>query len=98
MEDVLEVYQRPVSDSHPGVCRDESSKQQVKETRIPLPAQPGEPVRYDYEYERNGVSNLFMLFAPLQGWRQVKVTERRTQIDWAECMKEWVDVHFSQGR
>ncbi len=94
MEDVLDVYCRPPDPKYPQVCFDESSKQQVKEVRTPLPTAPGEPMRYDTEYERNGVSNLFMFFCPLLNWRHVKVTERRTAIDWAECMRELVDVHF----
>jgi DDE superfamily endonuclease len=94
MEDVLDVYQRPYSSQHPLICMDESSKQQVSETRQPLPAEPGQPERYDYEYERKGVSNLFMLFAPLAGWRHVKVTDRRTKVDWAHCMKDLLTVHF----
>lgn len=94
MEDVLDVYCRPHDPKHPQVCFDESSKQQVKEVRTPLPVVPGEPARYDTEYERNGVSNLFMFFAPLENWRHVKVTDQRTARDWAHCMRELVDVHF----
>ena len=71
MEDVLEVYQRPYDGNEVLVCMDETSKQQVKETRVPRPAAPGLSAAYDYEYERNGVSSLFMLFAPLDGWRRV---------------------------
>lgn len=97
MEETLEGYRRPYSASRPLVCIDETSKQQVKETRAPLPSQPGRPQRYDYEYERNGVSNLFMIFAPLEGWRHVKVTDRRTNVDWAHCLKDLVDVHFPQA-
>jgi hypothetical protein len=94
MEDVLDVYCRPHDPKHPQVCFDESSKQQVKEVRTPLPVAPGEPARYDTEYERNGVSNMFMFFAPLENWRHVKVTDHRTAIDWAYCMRDLVDVHF----
>jgi transposase len=94
MEDVLDVYTRPLDPKHPQVCFDESSKQQVKEVRTPVPVAPGEPARYDTEYERNGVSNLFMFFCPLQNWRHVKVTDHRTAADWAKCMRELVDVHF----
>lgn len=94
MEDVLEVYQRSYADNEVLVCMDETSKQQSKETRASLPTQPGEPERVDYEYERNGVSNLFMLFAPLEGWRHVKVTDRRTKVDWAQLIKELVDEHY----
>lgn len=97
MEDVLEVYKRPQSETHPLVCMDESSKQQIKETRTPLPLEPGQPQKYDSEYERNGVSNLFLFLAPLLGWRHVKVTDHRTRVDWAHAIKELVDVHFPQA-
>ena len=72
MEDVLEVYQRPHNPSRPLVCLDETSKQMIVETRAPIPAAPGRKARHDYEYERNGVAHLFMMFAPLEGWRHVK--------------------------
>ena len=72
MEDILEVYQRDYKKDEILVCMDETSKQHVKETRIPLPQKKNSIEKYDYEYERNGVSNLFMLFAPLEGWRHVK--------------------------
>lgn len=94
MEDILEVYRRPHDPRRPLVCIDEASKQQVQETREPLPRKAGKPERYDYEYDRNGVSNLFMTFAPLEGWRHVEVTDRRTSVDFAHCLKEVVDVHF----
>jgi len=94
MEDVLAVYHRPHDPNCPLVCFDEGTKQQVKEKRLPLPPEPGQVARYDYEYERNGTSNLFMFFAPLEGWRHVKVTDRRTMIDWAYCMRDLVDIHF----
>ena len=94
MEDILEVYQRVYEEDEVLVCMDETSKQQVKETRVPCAPQPGKLAKFDYEYERNGVSNLFMLFAPLAGWRHVKVTDRHTKIDWAHLIKELVDVHF----
>ena len=87
MEDVLEVYHRSYADNEVLVCLDETSKQQVKETRAPRPARPGAVAAYDYEYERNGVSNLFMLFAPLEGWRRAAVTDRRTKVDWARQVK-----------
>ena len=76
MEDVLEVYERPRDPQRPLVCLDETSKQLIIETRAPIPAKPGRKARHDYEYERNGVANLFMVFAPLEGWRHVKVTDR----------------------
>jgi DDE superfamily endonuclease len=94
MEDVLDVYIQPLDPKHPQVCFDESSKQQVKEVRTPRLVTPGQPAQYDTEYERNGVSNLFMCFAPLLNWRHVKVTDHRTAVDWAQCMRELVDVHF----
>jgi len=91
MEDVLDVYKRPYNPKRPMVCLDETSKQLISETRIPVTASPGQPARYDYEYKRNGVANLFMIFEPLIGKRRVKVTERRTKIDWAYCVREMVD-------
>ena len=91
MEDVLEVYKQPYDPLYPQVCFDECSKQLVSETRQPLPLEPGQPVRYDYEYEREGVANLFLFSEPLTGWRQVVVTERRTAIDYAQQMKYLVD-------
>ena len=94
MEDVLEVYQRPHDRRRPLVCLDETSKQLIKETRAPIAVKPGQPTRHDYEYERNGVANLFMMFAPLEGWRRVKVTDRRTAVDYAHVLKELSDTHF----
>ena len=94
MEDVLEVYHRPYEDNEVLVCLDETSKQQVKETRLPRPPCPGLAAAYDYEYERNGVSNLFMLYAPLEGWRRVGVTYRRTKVDWAHQVKKLVDEDY----
>ena len=94
MEDVLEVYQRPHDPEYPMVCLDETSKQLVAETRVPIAAKPGKPARQDYEYERNGTANLFMMFAPLEGWRQVKVTERHTAVDYAQVLRELSDTHF----
>ena len=81
----------------PQVCLDEGSKQLTKETRLPLPPRPGTVAKYDYEYERNGTCNLFLLFAPLQGWRHVKVTARRTMVDFAHCLRDLVDIHFPQA-
>ena len=94
MEDVLEIYQRPEVGSNPVVCVDETSKQHIKDTREPLRITEGTPSRYDYEYQRNGVSNLFMIFAPLLGFRHVEVTERRTSIDFAHICRDLVDTHF----
>ena len=97
MEDVLEVYTRPFDPKRPQVCMDEVSKQLVGETRAPIPAAPGQPERCDYEYIRNGVANLFLFFEPLAGWREAKVTERRTMVDWAEAIRELVDVHYPEA-
>jgi len=94
MEDILEVYQRPYDRQRPLVCLDESSKQLVAETRVPIAAKPGQPGRHDYEYRRNGTANLFMMFAPLEGWRHVKVTDRHTALDYARVLKELSDTHF----
>jgi transposase len=94
MEDVLEVYQQPYDPKRPQVCVDEASKQLVGETRTPLPAEPGQPLREDYEYERCGTANLFMLFEPLAGQRHVKVTQRRTAVDFAYVLRDLVDVHY----
>ncbi len=90
MEDVLDVYKRPYDPKRPQVCLDETSKQLVGETRLPIPAAPGRAARYDHEYKRNGVANLFMIFEPLSGKRRVQVTERRTRKDWAACVRELV--------
>ena len=94
MEDVLEVYHRPYGEDKPLVCIDEVPKQLVSEVRSPLPARPGAPARYDYEYRREGVANLFMICEPLLGWRHVRVTGRRTAVDFAEVLR-WVveDLH-----
>jgi hypothetical protein len=93
MEDVLEVYQRPYDAVRPVVCFDEQSKQLIRETRVPLPAAPGQAARIDYEYERNGTANLFMIFEPLAGHRRVKVTDRRTKQDFAIVIRELVDSY-----
>jgi hypothetical protein len=94
MEDVLEVYHRPFDENRPLVCLDEASKQLIGEVVQPLPAEPGQPERFDYEYVRNGTANLFMISEPLLGWRAVQVTERRTATDYAEMLR-WLaeEVH-----
>jgi len=94
MEDVLELYHEPYDPLRPVVCFDEGTKQLIGETRTPLPMRPGEPMRYDYEYERHGTCNLFMFFEPLRGWRHIEVTDRRTMIEYAHCMRNLVDVFF----
>lgn len=97
MEDVLAVYQRPYDPLRPQVCLDETSKQLTKEVRTPLLAEPGRAARVDAEYERNGTANLFMLFEPLRGWRHVEVTARRTKIDFAQVIRDLVDVHYPRA-
>jgi DDE superfamily endonuclease len=94
MEDILDVYKRPRDADCPLVCLDETSKQLIEETRTPIAAKKGQTARYDYEYQRNGVANLFMMFAPLEGWRHVKVTDRHTAIDYAHALKDLADTHF----
>lgn len=98
MEDVLEVYKRPRDQDYPLVCLDETSKQLINETRTPIPMKEGRPVRFDYEYERNGTANLFMMFAPLEGWRHVKVTDRHTAIDYAHALKDLADADFPYAK
>ncbi|WP_414543669.1 hypothetical protein [Nostoc sp. CCY0012] len=87
MEDILQLYTRPYDPDYPLICFDESSKQLICEVRKPLPPEPGRVERYDYEYQREGVCNLFMMFEPLVGWRHVEVTDQRTQIDYAQQIK-----------
>jgi len=94
MEDVLEVYHRPHDPSRPVVCVDETSKQLIAEARVPITARPGRVVRYDYEYRRHGTTNLFMMFAPLEGWRHVKCTDRHAAVDYAQVLKDLSDTHF----
>jgi len=98
MEDILGVYKRSFNPQEPLICMDETSKQLTAETRRPIPAAPGRPARYDYEYERNGVCNLFMFFEPLEGKRHVSVTDRRTKADWAMQIKQLLDVHYPHAQ
>ncbi len=98
MEDVLEVYTRPHDPARPLVCLDETSKQLVAETRAPLPMLPGQLARHDYEYERKGTANLFMLFAPLEGWRHVEVTDHRAAVDYAHVLKYLADIRFAHAK
>lgn len=97
MENVLDIYKLPHDEKKPWICFDESCKQLVKETREPIPSKPGQLERYDYQYERNGVANLFMFFEPLTGWRHVEVTNQRTAIDYAHQMKYLVDERYPQA-
>jgi len=97
MEDVLEVYTRPYDAQRPVVCLDEASKQLVADIQRPLPPEPGQPLRVDYEYERCGTANVFMVFEPLAGKRRVDVTARRTAIDFAAVVRRVVDVDYAQA-
>jgi len=97
MEDILETYMKSYDSRHPLVCMDETTKQQIKETRIPMAMKPGKNKCYDHEYERNGVSNLFMFFSPTEKRRHIKVTDRRTKTDWAQAMKELADEQYSDA-
>lgn len=98
MEDVLELYHEPYDPLRPVVCFDEGTKQLIGEVREPVPMTSGQPRRSDYEYERHGTCNLFMFLEPLGAWRHVEVTDRRTKLDYAQCMKELVDVHFPHAQ
>lgn len=97
MEEVLDVYKRPYNPKKPMVCFDERPKQLISEMRKPIPSKPGKVSRYDYEYRRNGVANLFMMFEPLAGRRHAKVTNRRTKKDFAECMRQLLDEIYPQA-
>jgi hypothetical protein len=94
MEDVLDLYAEPLKAWQPVVCFDERPCVLHGDTRSTLPVQPGRAARYDYEYQRNGTCNLFMMFQPGAGWREAKVTDHRKKADFAACMRELVDVHF----
>lgn len=98
MEDVLEVYGRPCDSAAPVVCMDEMPVQLLKETRLPIPVEPGRPRRIDYEYERNGTANIFMFVEPLAGWRQTLVTERRTAVDWAIALRDLADGRYADAK
>jgi hypothetical protein len=97
MEDVLDVYARPYDQRFPVICMDEASKQLVGEVRDPLPIRPGDPLRIDSEYVRLGTCNLFMFCEPLRGWRQVRVTERRTKVDWAHALRDFLNEFYSEA-
>ena len=98
MEDVLDVYQRAYDERQPVVCLDESPKQLIADVRPPLPMEPGKPQRIDEHYQRNGTRNLFLACEPLRGWRHLKVTARRTKIDWAHFVRELTDVHYPDAQ
>jgi hypothetical protein len=97
MEDVLDLYAEPYNPTRPKVNFDETNKQLIQETRQPLPAEPGQPERYDYEYERNGTRNLFLFTEPPAGWRHINVTDQRTMLDFAQQMKWLVDERYPEA-
>jgi DDE superfamily endonuclease len=97
MEDVLDLYAEPYDPTRPKVNFDETTKQLIQETRQPLPAKPGQPERYDYEYERNGTRNVFLFIEPQTGWRHINVTEQRTRLDFAQQMKWLVDERYPEA-
>jgi hypothetical protein len=97
MEDVLEVYHRPYDPARPVLCVDEASRQLIGETRQPIPAAPGQPLRLDYEYVRNGTANLFLVSEPLAGSRHVEVTERRTAVDFAKLLQVIADELYDDA-
>jgi len=97
MEEILDLYATPYDSRYPLVCFDESPYQLIGEVREPLPPRPGKRQCYDYQYRRNGTCNLFMFFAPQEGWRHVEVTERRTKPDFARCMQTLVDGYFPEA-
>lgn len=97
MEDVLDVYARPYDQRFPVICMDEASKQLVGEVRDPLPMRPGDPMRIDSEYVRLGTRNLFMFCEPLRGWRHVRVTDRRTKVDWAYALRDFLTEFYADA-
>ena len=98
MEDILAVYTRAHDPDRPLVCLEETSKHLIRETRTPIPMKRGQPARVDYEYERNGTANIFMLFAPLEGWRHVEVTDRHAAADYAVILRDLSDRYFPTAR
>lgn len=97
MEDVLELYRQPYDPARPVICMDETNKQLVGETRRPVPARRGQPHRIDYEYERRGTADVFLFTEPLGNWRCVEITETRTRVDWAQQIKDLVDVYYPEA-
>ena len=97
MEDVVELYEQPYDPTRPVICMDETNKQLVGETRTPIAAGPGRPRRIDYEYERHGTADVFLFTEPLGNWRCVEITESRTRLDWAQQIKNLVDIHYPEA-
>jgi hypothetical protein len=94
MEDVLEVYKLPYDPLRPVICLDETNRQLIGETITPLPTKPGQPKKVDYQYERNGVANIFMMFEPLAARRYTAVTDTRTKLDFASCLRDLSDKYY----
>lgn len=94
MEDLLDLYNEPYDPKRPVICFDETPYQLIEEVRKPLPPEPDQPERYDFEYKRNGSVNLFAYFQPLAGWRHIEVTQQRTKVDFAKQMKDLVDIYY----
>jgi hypothetical protein len=97
MEEILDLYTQPYDPKRPLICMDETSKQLVRETRTPLALRPGQPAKYDYEYQREGVCNLFLFFEPLRGWRMVDIRAQRTKQDWVYEMKKLVETYYPEA-
>lgn len=97
MEDVLELYAEPPDALRPVVCFDETPRQLIGESRVPVAAKPGRPARFDYEYVRKGTANVFVFLDAHRGWRHAKVTDRRTSVDFAACMRDLVDTHYPRA-
>jgi hypothetical protein len=97
MEDVLEIYHLPYNPKRPVICMDEQPVQLIKQTRLPLPAKPGQPESFDYEYERNGTANIFLFTEPLAGWRKAIVSERRTAVDWATEIRRLLEDDYADS-
>ena len=97
MEDILNVYHRTYDPLYPVVCMDESTKQQIRETKVPIPIGPGQPERIDHEYERNGVGHLFMFSEPLAGRRFVEIRDQHTKAEWVECMSKLVEQEYPEA-
>lgn len=96
MEDILDLYQQPFDEGYPVICMDEKPHQLLDETRAPIPMKSGNLERQDGEYVRNGTCSIFMFTEPLAGWRHVAVCERRTRIDWANQIRELLEIHTMQ--
>ena len=97
MEEILDLYQQPYDPAYPVVCLDEKPKQLLRHTRTPLPMQPGAPLRYDYTYKREGTCNIFIFFEALRNWRHLEVTDQRTHVEFAHCLRDLVEIHYPEA-